>query len=161
MTSEGQLRQEHSDVVADYIKDVESKRSNAYMLTISRDGETPVRTIIFYNNAIEAAEAYNMYNDWGFAKQYLTVTLYEPSGVINQKVFKRNQAGDPTFLRQNYYDFSSILKNLKPYLEKEVYENACMEAAISFSKDNWRFNAERFLSDLGVNKKIQEGIQHD
>lgn len=161
MTAEGQLKEEHVDIVSNYIKDVESKKSNAYMLTISRDGENPVRTIIFYTNAIEAAEAYNMYNDWGFAKQYLTVTLYEPSGVINQKVFKRNQAGDPTFLRQNYYDFSSILKNLKPYLEKEVYENACIKAAASFAKDNWRFNPERFLSDLGVDKKIEEVTQRD
>ena len=161
MTLEGQLKQEHSDVVADYIRDVQSKKSNAYMLTISRDGETPVRTIIFYNNAIEAAEAYNMYNDWGFAKQYLTVTLYEPNGVVNQKVFKRNQAGDPTFLRQNYYDFSNILKTLKPHLEKELYEDACIKAATSFAKDNWRFDPDRFLNDLQVSKKTEDHIKYD
>jgi hypothetical protein len=161
VTSEGQLKQEHSDVVADYIRDVQSKKSNAYMLTISRDGETPVRTIIFYTNAIEAAEAYNMYNDWGFAKQYLTVTLYEPNGVVNQKVFKRNQAGDPTFLRQNYYDFSNILKTLKPHLEKELYEDACIKAATSFAKDNWRFDPDRFLNDLQVSKKTEDHIKYD
>jgi hypothetical protein len=153
-----QLKPEHSDIVSEYLNSVKQKNANAYMLTISRDGEDPVRTIIFYNNAIEAAEAYNLYNDWGFAKQYLTVTLYEPSGIINQKVFKRNQAGDPTFLRQNYYDFSSILKELKPYLEKEVYENACIKAATSFAKDNWRFNPERFLSDLEIDKKVEGNL---
>lgn len=154
----GQLKPQHSDIVNEYLENVKSKKANAYMLTISRDGEDPVRTIIFYNNSIEAAEAYNMYNDWGFAKQYLTVTLYEPNGVVNQKVFKRNQAGDPTFLRQNYYDFSSILKELKPYLEKEIYEKAAIKAATSFAKDNWRFNPERFLNDLEIDKKIEGSL---
>lgn len=154
----GQLKPQHSDIVNEYLENVKSKKANAYMLTISRDGEDPVRTIIFYNNSIEAAEAYNMYNDWGFAKQYLTVTLYEPNGVVNQKVFKRNQAGDPTFLRQNYYDFSSILKELKPYLEKEIYEKAAIKVATSFAKDNWRFNPERFLNDLEIDKKIEGSL---
>lgn len=146
----GQLKPQHSDIVNEYLENVKNKKANAYMLTISRDGENPVRTIIFYNNSIEAAEAYNMYNDWGFAKQYLTVTLYEPNGVVNQKVFKRNQAGDPTFLRQNYYDVSDVLKSIKPHLDKELYEQACLKIASSFAKDNWRFNPERFLAELEV-----------
>lgn len=146
----GQLKPQHSDIVNEYLENVKSKKANAYMLTISRDGEDPVRTIIFYNTSIEAAEAYNMYNDWGFAKQYLTVTLYEPNGVVNQKVFKRNQAGDPTFLRQNYYDVSDVLKSIKPHLDKELYEQACLKIASSFAKDNWRFNPERFLAELEV-----------
>lgn len=155
MTAAGQLKNEHVDVVANYMKDVEQKNANAYMLTISRDGESPVRTIIFYNTAIEAAEAYNMYNDWGFAKQYLTVTLYEPNGVVNQKVFKRNQAGDPTFLRQNYYDVSNALKEIKVFLDKDVYEKICLKIATSFAKDNWRFNPERFLSELQVDTVLK------
>lgn len=150
MTAAGQLKNEHVDVVANYIKDVERKNATSYMLTISRDGESPVRTIIFYDNVIDASEAYNMYKDWGFAKQYLTVTLYEPSGKVNQKVFKRNQAGDPTFLRQNYYDVSDALKEIKVFLDKDVYEKTCLKIATSFAKDNWRFNPERFLSELGV-----------
>lgn len=150
----GELRQEHSDLLSAYLQGVALKNQTAYMLTISRDGEEPVRTIIFYNNAIEAAEAYNMYNDWGFAKEYLTVRLYEPSGKINEKVFKRNQAGDPTFLRNNYYDISEVLLGLKPLLEKHIYEKACTDIATSFAKDNWRFNPERFLQNLGVYYKI-------
>jgi hypothetical protein len=150
----GELRQEHSDLVSAYLQGVALKNQMAYMLTISRDGEEPVRTIIFYNNAIEAAEAYSMYTDWGFAKQYLTVKLYEPSGKINEKTFKRNQAGDPTFLRQNYYDVSDILLRLKPHLEVKVYEKACLDMATSFAKDNWRFNPERFLENLSIYNKI-------
>jgi hypothetical protein len=149
MTAAGQLKQEHVDVVSSYLNDVSSKKATSYMLTISRDGESPVRTIIFYDNAIDASEAYNMYKDWGFARQYLTVTLYEPSGRINQKVFKRNQAGDPAFLRQNYYDVAEALNDLKPFLEKDVYDKACAKIATSFAKDNWRFDPERFLKTTG------------
>ena len=150
----GELKQEHTDLVSAYLQGVALKNQTAYMLTISRDGEDPVRTIIFYNNAIEAAEAYSMYSDWGFAKQYLTVKLYEPSGKINEKVFKRNQAGDPTFLRNNYYDIIEVLLRLKPVLEKDIYEKACIDIATSFAKDNWRFNPERFLENLKVDHKI-------
>lgn len=151
----GHLNPTHADMVAEYLSQVSQKKANSYMLTISRDGETPVRTIIFYSNAIEAAEAYNMYNDWGFAKKYLTITLYEPSGVVNEKVFKRNQAGDPTFLRQNYYDISSVLKSLKPMLDDKVFEDACKKIAFSFTKDNWRFSPERFLEDLGIDSTLE------
>lgn len=148
------LKPEHSDMVEQYLQSVKDKISNAYMLTIARDGEDPVRTIIFYQNAIEAAEAYNMYNDWGFAKQYLTVKLYEPSGKINEKVFKRNQAGDPTFLRQNYVDISNVLISLKPLLEESVYQKTCIDVCTSFAKDNWRFDPERFLNNLGIDVKL-------
>ena len=149
-----ELNQSHTDLVSAYLQGVALKNQTAYMLTISRDGEEPVRTIIFYNNAIEAAEAYNMYSDWGFAKQYLTVKLYEPSGKVNEKIFKRNQAGDPTFLRNNYYDIAEVLLRLKPVLERDIYEKACIDIAKSFAKDNWRFDPERFLENLSVFYKI-------
>ena len=148
------LNPAHTDMVSEYLKSINNNQNQAYMLTIARDGEDPVRTIIFYQNAIEAAEAYNMYNDWGFAKQYLTVKLYEPSGKINEKVFKRNQAGDPTFLRQNYVDISNVLISLKPLLEESVYQKACIDICTSFAKDNWRFDPERFLKNLGIDVKL-------
>lgn len=150
-----QLRSQHSDMVSAYLTEVKNKQATAYMLTIARDGEEPVRTIIFYENAIDAAEAYNMYNDWGFAKQYLTVRLYEPTGKVNEKVFKRNQAGDPTFVRKNYVDMTNILKKIKPLITSEIYEETVLEMAKSFAKDNWRFDPERFLKNLGVDKKYE------
>ena len=156
MSAEGQLNSKHFEVVDEYLQQVNLKKATSYMLTIARDGESPVRTIIFYDNAIEAAEAYNMYKDWGFSKQYLTVTLYEPSGRINQKVFKRNQAGDPTFLRQNYYEITDALNILKNECSQETFEKASIKIAKSFSKDNWRFNPDRFLENLGIDKKVQD-----
>ena len=150
------LRKNHYELVEQYLDDVKNKRADSYMLTVARDGEEPVRTIVFYSNAIEAAEAYNMYQDWGFAKQYLTVSLYEPSGKINTKVFKRNQAGDPTFLRQNYIDITDVLNGLKPFLSKEVYEDACARIMTSFAKDNWRFDSERFLEALGLQSYMHD-----
>jgi len=73
-----QLKVEHSDMVDDYISQVKDKTANSYMLTIARDGEEPVRTIIFYDNAIDAAFAYNKYTDWGLARKFLTVILSDP-----------------------------------------------------------------------------------
>lgn len=148
------LKPEHNDMVQQYINSVAEHKNDSYMLTIARDGESPVRTIIFFPNAIEAAEAYNMYNDWGFAKQYLTIRLYEPSGKINEKIFKRNQAGDPTFLRQNYIDITNVLLDLKPLISDKVYQDICLEITTSFAKDNWRFDPERFLENLGIAHKL-------
>ena len=151
-----QLKPEHLKIVDEYLESVKNNSANVYMLTIARDGESPVRSIIFFTNAIEAAEAYNMYNDWGFAKNYLTIRLYEPSGNINEKIFKRNQAGDPTFLRKNYIDITNILLEIKPFISKEIYENTCIKIMTSFAKDNWRFDPERFMINLGIDKNYKE-----
>lgn len=151
-----QLKPEHDEIVNNYLESIKNKQVDSYMLTIARDGETPVRSILFFGNAIEASEAYNMYNDWGFAKQYLTVRLYEPSGKINEKIFKRNQAGDPTFLRQNYIDMANILNTLKPFIENKIYRDTCLKVAESFAKDNWRFDPDRFLKEVGIPEIILE-----
>lgn len=149
------LKPEHYIMVQEYMSQVKSKNATSYMLTIARDGENPERTIIFYDNAIDAAFAYNKYTDWGFAKKFLTVRLYEPSGKINEKILKRDQAGECTFVRKDYIDFENILFSYRDKIEKCTYDNLVCDIMTIFAKDNWRFDPERFLKALGVNRKIE------
>jgi len=150
-----ELKPSHKIMVDKYIEDVKNNKNSSYMLTIARDGEEPVRTIIFYTNAIEAAEAYNKYTDWGFARNFLTVRLYEPNGVVNEKILKRNQAGECTFIRQDYIDMQNSLLKVKDSINKDVYDSLCIEIMTIFAKDSWRFDPERFLKNLDVEYKIQ------
>jgi hypothetical protein len=150
------LKPSHLLMVEEYCESVKNKTADSYMLTIARDGESPVRTIIFFQNAIEAAEAYNKYFDWGFARNYLTVTLYEPSGKINEKILKRNQAGESTFIRQDYIDIENILLNFKDKIETSVYDDLGFKIMTVFAKDSWRFDPERFLEILGIEKDIEK-----
>lgn len=150
-----ELKPSHKIMVDEYIEDVKNNKNSSYMLTIARDGEEPVRTIIFYTNAIEAAEAYNKYTDWGFARNFLTVRLYEPNGVVNEKILKRNQAGECTFIRQDYIDMQNSLLKVKDSINKDVYDSLCIEIMTIFAKDSWRFDPERFLKNLDVEYKIQ------
>lgn len=150
------LRPEHEIMVDQYIQDTKNKTASAYMLTVARDGESPVRTIIFYTNAIEAAEAYNKYTDWGFAKNFLTVRLYEPNGVINEKILKRNQAGECTFVRQDYVEAQKIISKAKDSLPEEKYKDLVIDFMNLFAKDSWRFDPDRFLKDAGVLGKAIE-----
>lgn len=145
-----QLKPQHQDMVDAYLNNVKNKTESSYMLTIARDGEEPVRTIIYYTNAIDAAEAYNRYQDWGFARQYLTVKLYEPSGVVNEKILKRNQAGECTFVRQDYIEAQKILYKFKDYMEKDQYVSLVKDFMTLFAKDSWRFDPDRFLKDAGI-----------
>jgi hypothetical protein len=144
----------HDDMVNEYIKNAKSGSVNHYMITVSRDGESPVRSIISFDNIEQALEGYEMYQDAGFAKDYLTVSLYHPSGNILTKVLKRNHAGDPSFVRQNYIDTVDALHLLKNKLSKEDYEDVCIKIVTSFAKDNWRFNAERFLKQLEIEREL-------
>ena len=142
-------------MVDQYLEDIKNNKNFSYMLTIARDGEDPVRTIIFYTNAIDAAEAYNKYTDWGFARNFLTVRLYEPNGVVNEKILKRNQAGECTFIRQDYISMQNILLKIKNNIDKNIYDNLCLDIMQIFAKDSWRFDPERFLKDLGIEDKLQ------
>ena len=144
----------HFDIVNDYIKNSKEGKIGHYMITVSRDGESPVRSIISFDNLEQALEGYEMYQDAGFAKDYLTVSMYEPSGKINTKVLKRNHAGDPSFVRQNYIDTVDALHKVKDKLNKEDYEDLCIKIVTSFAKDNWRFSADRFLKQLEIERKL-------
>jgi hypothetical protein len=141
-------------MVNEYINNSKEGKVNHYMITVSRDGESSVRSIISFDNLEQALEGYEMYQDAGFAKDYLTVSLYQPSGNTLTKVLKRNHAGDPSFVRQNYIDTVEALHSVKDKLSKEDYEEMCIKIVTSFAKDNWRFSADRFLKQLEIDKEL-------
>ncbi len=149
-----ELNPTHDQIVNDYLLNAKEGKVGHYMITVSRDGESPVRSIISFDNQAQANEGYDMYQDAGFAKDYLTVSLYEPSGNIRTKVLKRNHAGDPSFVRQNYIDTVEALHGLKDKLSKEDYEEVCIKIVKSFAKDNWRFSADRFLKQLEIEREL-------
>lgn len=149
-----ELKITHTDMIKQYVNDAKLGKVSHYIITVSRDGESPVRSIISFDNIDQAIEGYEMYQDAGFAKEYLAVSLYEPSGKITTKVLKRNHAGDPSFVRQNYIDTVEALHGLKEKLNKDDYEDVCMKIVSSFAKDNWRFDPERFLKQLEIERKL-------
>jgi hypothetical protein len=149
-----ELNNNHTDIVNEYIKNAKDGNVAHYIITVSRDGEFPVRSIISFDNVEQAIEGYEMYQDAGFAKDYLTVSLYQPSGIVTTKVLKRNHAGDPSFVRQNYIDTVEALYAVKHKLNKEDYESLCIKIVTSFAKDNWRFNADRFLKQLEIERDL-------
>jgi hypothetical protein len=144
----------HSDIVNNYIDSCKEGKVGHYLITVSRDGEVPARSIISFYTLKEAVEGYEMYQDAGFAKDYLTVCMYEPTGKVSTKVLKRNHAGDPSFVRQNYIDTVNALYEVKDKLEKKDYEDLCIKIVTSFAKDNWRFDPERFLKQLEIDRSL-------
>jgi hypothetical protein len=149
-----ELNTSHSDIINKYLQDAKDRKVGHYMITVARDGEDPVRSIISFQNIEDAVDGYRMYQDAGFAKDYLTVSLYEPCGKVTTKVLKRNHAGDPSFVRQNYIDTTDAIYQIKDKLDKKDYEDLCLKIATSFGKDNWRFNVERFLKKLEVEGEL-------
>ena len=149
-----ELNPTHQDIVNEYIKNAKEGKVGHYIITVARDGESPVRSIISFDSIDEAFKGYAMYEDAGFAKDYLTVSLYQPSGIVTTKTLKRNHAGDPSFVRQNYIDTVDALHKVKDKLNKEDYEDLCIKIVTSFAKDNWRFSADRFLKQLEIERKL-------
>lgn len=143
-----------TNTLNEYIKNSKDGKIEHYIITVSRDGENPPRSLISFDTKKEAIEGYDKYQDAGFAKESLTVSLYEPNGKINTKTLKRNHAGDPSFVRQNYIDTVEALHQVKDKLNKEDYEDLCIKIVNSFAKDNWRFDAERFLKQLEIERKL-------
>lgn len=152
----GELNLKNAEIVQGYLESIKNKSCSHYMITITRDGESPERSVIFYDSAIEAVNVYESYQDWGFAKKYLTVRLYEPNGKINEKILKRPPGIDPRFMRKEYIQISEIIKQIKDKTEKESYEKFVISIARIFSKDNPRFDEKRFFNNVGCTK---EGIE--
>ena len=60
-----------------------------YKLTTAYDGNPPHHTAK-YNNAVDAVNSFNRCVDWGFANEYATYNLTEPSGLMHTKNFWRS-----------------------------------------------------------------------
>jgi hypothetical protein len=129
------------------------KSHSSHMLTIARDGESPVRSIYYYQTVDEAEAAYNRYQDWGFAKDYLTVDLYLISGEKRSKILPRPRGGECVFTRQEYLDTANILAEVKDKVAPEVFYILAGRFSRMFAKDNQRFNPERFFENLGLEKE--------
>lgn len=152
----GTLNLKNAEIVEGYLNSINNKTCSHYMITIARDGESPERSVIFYDTAIEAVKVYESYKDWGFAKNYLTVRLYEPNGKINEKILKRPPGIDPRFMRKEYIQISEIIKELKDKTEKEAYERFVIKISKIFSKDNPRFDEIRFFNNVECTKESVE-----
>lgn len=152
------LNPAHEDMVEEFKKEVRERKADAYLLAIARDGESPARSIYFYDNAIDAATGYEAYSDWGFAKEFLTVTLYEPNGRVHEKVLKRPRGGECTFVRDDYIEATMIFTRAKDSIDSDIYNYLVFEFAKLFSKDNQRFDHQRFLTNTGYSGDITDGI---
>lgn len=144
-----ELKNEHVDMVAQYKSRVADKTADSYMLTVARDGEQPARSIYFYGDAIDAATGYAAYTDWGFAKDFLTVELYEPTGMVHSKVLRRPRGGECVFHREQYHEAAIILSEASSKMDSDSYNKLVYDFAKLFSKDNQRFQVDRFLTNLG------------
>jgi len=136
-------------LVEEYKAKVSRGAGDSYMLTVARDGESPARSIYFYNNALDAATGYAAYIDWGFAKDFLTVTLYEPTGGVHEKILRRPRGGECVFVRDDYNKLSEIFNSVKDGVDPDKYNYLVLESARLFSKDNQRFDPERFFVNTG------------
>jgi hypothetical protein len=60
-----------------------------YAVTCSYDGKPP-QWVARFDNALDAVNSYRSFTDWGFADEYSTVNLSEPSGKMHTKHFYRS-----------------------------------------------------------------------
>jgi hypothetical protein len=60
-----------------------------YSVTATYDSASAPHWVGRYSDALTAVETFLSFEDWGFADEYLTVNLSEPSGKMHTKVFYR------------------------------------------------------------------------
>ena len=60
-----------------------------YAVTVTYDSAPKPIWAKLYNNALEAVTEFNKIVDWGFADEYSTVNLSEPSGKMHTRTFYR------------------------------------------------------------------------
>ena len=61
-----------------------------YSVTTTNDNETSPSWVGRYSDALSAVEVYQRFVDHGFADEYRTVNLSEPSGKMHTKVLYRS-----------------------------------------------------------------------
>lgn len=152
---EHELRVENNEMIMQYKKDVANRAEHVrqtYLLTVYRDDEPMPRSIYLYPNAIEAADGYLRYNDWGFAKSHLVVSLYEPNDLVHTKILRRPRGGECTFVRNDYLEAKDIFIRVKDDMDKDLYNDLVLSFAKIFSKDNQRFDEQRFFNDCGIDQ---------
>jgi hypothetical protein len=59
-----------------------------YAVTVAYDSK-PIHWTGRYSDALSAVNTFNSFEDWGFADEYATVNLSEPSGKMHTKLFYR------------------------------------------------------------------------
>jgi hypothetical protein len=61
-----------------------------YSVTCTYDSQDTPKWVGRFDNALEAVNSFNKFIDHGFANEYSTVNLSEPSGKMHTKVFYAN-----------------------------------------------------------------------
>ena len=61
-----------------------------FAITATYDNETTPYFVGRYSDALTAVEEWNKIVDWGFADEFATYNLTEPSGKMHTKIFYRN-----------------------------------------------------------------------
>jgi hypothetical protein len=61
-----------------------------FAITATYDNETTPYFVGRYSDALTAVEEWNKIVDWGFADEFATYNLSEPSGKMHTKIFYRN-----------------------------------------------------------------------
>jgi hypothetical protein len=60
-----------------------------YTVTVTYDNVPSPQWIGRYSDALSAVDEFNKHVDWGFADEYATVNLSEPSGKMHTRIFYR------------------------------------------------------------------------
>ena len=60
-----------------------------YSVTVTYDSATTPKWVGRYSDALSAVEVYQKFIDHGFANEYSTINLSEPSGKMHTKVIDR------------------------------------------------------------------------
>jgi hypothetical protein len=154
------FNQKHHETIENWKQRTSNREfSKEFLLGIARDGEYPPRTLYRFHDPVEAVNAYNGYKDWGYSKDFLTITLYRPDGEITEKVLKNPKAYESYFERHQFWLIAKYLKEIKDFIPEKEYDILLNKLAKIFYEDNLRFNPVRFFENAG--SKMTEAIEYN